>query len=70
MLFADTIKQIQNKGRMGSDIKPSWAALFLLGMLTWTTYWFDFDRKGSVDAITDLAEKLVFNALGLNQGDI
>jgi len=34
MLFADTIKQIQNEGRMGPDIKPSWAALFLLGMLT------------------------------------
>jgi len=70
MLFADTIKQIQNEGRMGPDIKPSWAALFLLGMLTWTTYWFDFDRKGSVEAITDHAEKLVFNALGLDQGGI
>lgn len=67
VLFADTIGQIQNKGRVSPDIKPSWAALFLLGMLTWTTYWFDFNRKGNVDAITDLAEKLVFNALGLNR---
>ena len=68
MLIADTIRELQNGGRMSPDIKPSWAALFLLGMLTWTTYWFDFDRKGSVDAITDLAERLAFNALGLNQG--
>ena len=67
LLLSSTIEQIQNKGRMSPDIKPSWAALFLLGMLTWTTYWFDFNRKGSIDAITDLAETLVSNALGLKR---
>ena len=67
LLLSSTIGQIQNKGRISPDIKPSWAALFLLGMLTWTTYWFDFNRKGDINAITDLAETLVFNALGLKR---
>jgi hypothetical protein len=31
-------------------------------MLTWTTYWFDFDRKGDIAATTNLAETRVFNA--------
>jgi hypothetical protein len=67
VLFADTIEQMQLKGKVSPDIKPTWAALFLLGMLTWTTYWFDFDRKDNVDAITELAERLIFNSLGLNR---
>ena len=61
-VLASTIEQVQNKGKISADIKPSWAALFLLGMLTWTTYWFDFTRKENIDAITDLAETLVLNA--------
>jgi len=48
-----------------AGIKPSWAALFLLGMLTWTTYWFDYDRQDKVDQIADLALMLVFQGLGL-----
>ena len=64
-LLAGTIEQIQEQGKIDADIKPAWAALFLLGMLTWTTYWFDFNRKDNIDAITDLAERLVLNALGL-----
>ncbi len=66
-VLASTIEQVQNKGKISADIKPSWAALFLLGMLTWTTYWFDFTRKENIDAITDLAETLVLNALGLKR---
>jgi len=65
-LLASTIEEIQNTGKISPDIKPSWAALFLLGMLTWTTYWFDYKRKGNNEEITDLAEKLVLNTLGLN----
>ena len=62
-----TIEQIQSAGRVSSELRPSWAALFLLGMLTWTTYWFDFSRRDAVEAVTDLAEKLALNALGLTR---
>lgn len=66
-VLASTIEQIQSNGKISAEIKPSWAALFLLGMLTWTTYWFDFSKKDSIDAITDLAETLAFNALALKR---
>jgi AcrR family transcriptional regulator len=64
-LLRDTIGQIQSEGRISPTIDPSLTALFLLGMLTWTTYWFDFDHKSGIDKVANLAEQLVFNALGL-----
>lgn len=65
LLLRDTIVQLQSEGRIRNDIKPSWAALFVLGMLTWTTYWFDYSRKEEVSRIADLAEELVLHGLGL-----
>jgi TetR/AcrR family transcriptional regulator, cholesterol catabolism regulator len=65
LLLRDTIAQLQSEGRVNSDIKPSWAALFVLGMLTWTTYWFDYSRKEDVNRITGLAEEMVLHGLGL-----
>jgi TetR/AcrR family transcriptional regulator, cholesterol catabolism regulator len=65
LLLRDTIVQLQSDGRIRRDIKSSWAALFVLGMLTWTTYWFDYSRKEDVNRIVDLAEEMVFHGLGL-----
>jgi AcrR family transcriptional regulator len=64
-LLRDTIAQLQSAGRTAPDIKPSLASLFVLGMLTWTTYWFDYGRRENVDEIADLALQLVFHGLGL-----
>jgi len=65
-LFRDTIQQIQLEGGISRVVKPSSTALFLLGMLTWTTYWYDFGRKSGREEVANLAEHLVFNALGLS----
>ncbi|MBP1747293.1 MAG: TetR family transcriptional regulator [Deltaproteobacteria bacterium] len=65
LLLRDTITALQSEGKMLSEIRPSWAALFVLGMLTWTTYWFDYTRKDEVDHITDAALQLILNGLGL-----
>lgn len=64
-LLRDTIEQIKSDGNISPTINPSLTALFLLGMLTWTTYWFDFGRKNGVEEVADQAEQLVLNALGL-----
>jgi AcrR family transcriptional regulator len=66
LLIRDTIAQLQSEGKVNTEVKPSWAALFVLGMLTWVTYWFDYDRKDEVDQIADLALQLVLHGLGLN----
>jgi hypothetical protein len=65
LLLRDTIEQIQSKGIISPTINPSLTALFLLGMLTWTTYWFDFNHKNGIEDVANMAEQLVFNALGL-----
>ena len=64
-LLRQTIEQLQSSNEISTDINPSWTALFVLGMLSWTTYWFDFSRKTSAEAVTDLAQRLIFNAVGL-----
>jgi TetR/AcrR family transcriptional regulator, cholesterol catabolism regulator len=64
-LLRDTIGQLQKEGLISSDVKPSWTALFVLGMLTWTLYWFDYSRKGDVDQILEQAEQFVLRGLGL-----
>jgi len=66
-LIRDTIAQLQSEGKANAEVKPSWTALFMLGMLTWVTYWFDYDRKDEVDQIADLALQLVLH--GLNPND-
>jgi len=64
-LLRDTIEQIRSNGNISLTVNPSLTALFLLGMLTWTTYWFDFEQKNGVEEVANQAEQLVMNALGL-----
>ena len=49
LLLLNTIKELQVAGAIAADLKPSWVALLLLGMITWITYWFDYDRTEDVD---------------------
>jgi TetR/AcrR family transcriptional regulator, cholesterol catabolism regulator len=65
VLLRDTIAQLRSAGRIDDSVKPSWAALFVLGMLTWVTYWFDYDRKGQVDDLANQALRLVVQGLGI-----
>jgi TetR/AcrR family transcriptional regulator, cholesterol catabolism regulator len=64
VLLRDTIQELRKKGIMRTGVKPSWTALFVLGMMTWVTYWFDYDKKESVDEIADAALQVVLNGLG------
>lgn len=67
LLLRDTITALQSEGKMLPEVRPSWAALFVLGMITWTTYWFDYTRKDEVDQIADAALQLILNGLGLKE---
>ncbi len=64
ILLRDTIIQLQSEGRIDDSVKPAWAALFVLGMLTGETFWFDYDRKADIARIADQAERLVLHGLG------
>ena len=70
VLLRDTIGELRSKGIIRTDVKPSWAALFVLGMMTWVTYWYDYDRKENVDKIADAALQLVLNGLNIKKTTI
>jgi TetR/AcrR family transcriptional regulator, cholesterol catabolism regulator len=63
VLLRDTIGELKSKGVIDTDVKSSWAALFVLGMMTWVTYWYDYDRKENADKIANAALQLVLNGL-------
>ena len=67
ILLKDTITELKSAGKIKTEVKSSWAALFILGMLTWITYWFDFDSEDSVKDIEDSALELVLNGLDIEK---
>jgi AcrR family transcriptional regulator len=64
LLLRRTISELQSNGTIESTLKPSWAALFLLGMITWMTFWFDFGRKDQIDQLAESAVEFAFYGLG------
>ena len=65
VLLRDTIGRLQSRGDLKTRIEPSWAALFVLGMLTWVLFWLDYGRTGDIDRLTDQGLELVLHGLGL-----
>ena len=63
LLLYDTISQLQAKGTIPPDLKPSWVALLVLGMITWVTFWFDYDRTEYTDDIAETALKMILFGL-------
>lgn len=60
LLLKTTIAALQQNGSISMDLKPSRAALFLLGMMTWITFWFDY---GKIQEADDVAESALGFAL-------
>ena len=63
LLLVNTIEELQVAGVIAADLKPSWVALLLLGMITWITYWFDYDRAEDVDNIAETALRVSLSGL-------
>jgi len=63
ILLRETIAGLQAAGKVDPTLKPSWAALFLIGMMTWITFWFDFKRKEQIDKIAESAVTFAAHAL-------
>jgi TetR/AcrR family transcriptional regulator, cholesterol catabolism regulator len=68
VLLRDTIAQLKTAGTINGDVVPSWAALFVLGMLTWVLYWFNYERRTQIDQVADQALLLVQGGLGMKSG--
>ena len=62
-LLRDTITKLKLEKKINTDVKPSWIALFTLGMITWITYWFDFSRQGETNEIEEAILQLVLDGI-------
>jgi AcrR family transcriptional regulator len=63
LLLCDTISQLQSNGTIPHDLKPSWVALLVLGMITWITFWFDYGHNTQMDEIAETALQLILFGL-------
>jgi len=63
LLLRDTIQELQSSKKSSSNLDASRAALLLLGMITWITFWFDYRRQEDVDDIAESTRRLVFYGL-------
>ena len=63
LLLKSTIAELQDKKLVAMELTPSRAALFLLGMMTWTTFWFDYKQKQEADHVADTALSFALKGL-------
>lgn len=63
LLLRSTITELQRQGKAREDISASRAALFVLGMMTWCTFWFDFKRQEDIADVADQAAAFVLARL-------
>lgn len=68
LLLSQTIEELQTAGLATTSVKPSRAALFLIGMITWMTFWFDFGKKQRIEEMADTALIFASRALNLTPG--
>jgi len=65
VLLRNTIEELQSLGKIDGTLRPSWTSLFILGMITWITYWLDYSKRDELDGLAHLALKIVHNGLSL-----
>ncbi|MBN2058909.1 MAG: TetR/AcrR family transcriptional regulator, partial [Deltaproteobacteria bacterium] len=62
-LLRETISELRDMGLIKTTLSPSRAALFLLGMMTWITFWFDYGRTHDIDNIAESAMDFALRGL-------
>jgi AcrR family transcriptional regulator len=63
LLLKTTLTELQEKKLIVKDLTPSRATLFLLGMMTWITFWFDYKQTKEADNVADTALSFALNGL-------
>ncbi len=66
LLLRKTIKELQERGQADRSMNASWAALFMLGMMTWISYWFNYDQKEEIDDMASTAVQFVLHGLNID----
>jgi AcrR family transcriptional regulator len=67
LLLKETIMELQDKELIAIDLRASRAALFILGMMTWTTFWFDYRHTQGADNVAETALRFALNGLSYRE---
>lgn len=67
VLLRDTINELQSKKEIEGSIRPSRAALLLLGAVVWVLFWFDYKREDDIDRIAEEAVQFALRGLNVNE---
>jgi len=59
----ETISELRDIGVIKTSMTPSRAALFLLGMITWITFWFDYGRTTEIEDIAESSLEFALRGL-------
>jgi TetR/AcrR family transcriptional regulator len=70
ILLRNTIQKLQSSRTLSSHLEPSRAALLLLGMITWISFWFDHSRRDQIDSIAEAAVYQGFYGLFGKEGTL
>ncbi len=63
ILLKDTIAELQYTGQISNNIPTSRGSLFLIGMITWTTFWFNYEKTEKIDELADHVLEFAFKGL-------
>jgi AcrR family transcriptional regulator len=61
-LIKNSMAELEAAGKT-RDINKTFAAFALLGMCSWTFYWFDYNRKESAEELADTYAQIFMNGL-------
>jgi AcrR family transcriptional regulator len=61
-LIKGAIMEIETSG-MGKNLNPSFAAFAIIGMCSWTFYWYDYSRKESCEELADTFNEIFFKGI-------
>lgn len=69
ILLKETITNLRNMGIVETTLTPSRAALYILGMITWITFWYDYGRNmEEIEVMAESSLEFVLKGLSYKGG--
>ncbi len=62
-VIRDSIKELQNSGRLNKKFRESFLTFMWLGMVFWVVYWFDYSRQANAEELADTIVKTFLSTL-------
>ena len=67
LLLKETISELRDLGKIETSLKPSRAALFILGMMTWITFWFNYGKTTETEDVVESSLEFALRGLSYKE---